>query len=137
MKPIALLSGLLLFGIPDCVYGAQPDSEPVVILYNDSTGTIDLNDIETQPRANRILYHMVNVVLPKEYGINIKMKPILWTRGLELIRAGLADGITDASYNDKRATYAVYPMKETDMVQLRFCKWLNISCTRLRIRKEI
>jgi polar amino acid transport system substrate-binding protein len=55
---------------------------------------------------------MINVVLPKTYGINIKMKPIMWTRGLELIKAGLADGIIDASYNDERAAYAVYPMKE-------------------------
>jgi polar amino acid transport system substrate-binding protein len=111
MKQIILLSCLLLFGIPDYASGWQPDSEPVVILYNDSTGTIDLNDIETQPRPNRIIYHMLNVVLPKEYGINIKLKPILWTRGLELIKTGLADGIADASYNDKRAAYAVYPMK--------------------------
>ena len=112
MKQIILLSCLLLFGIPDFASGGQPDSEPVVILYNDSTGTIDLNDRETQPRPNRIIYHMVNVVLPQEYGINIKFKPILWTRGLELIKTGLADAITDSSYNDDRAAYAVYPMKE-------------------------
>jgi polar amino acid transport system substrate-binding protein len=102
----------VLFGIPDFASGGQPDSGPVVILYNDSTGTIDLNDIGTQARPNRIIYHMVNVVLPQEYGVNIRFKPILWTRGLELIKTGLADGITDASYNDERAAYAVYPMKE-------------------------
>jgi len=111
MKQIVFLSCILLLIIPCFAYGAQPAPEPVVILFNDSTGTIDLNDIETQPQPNRILYHMMNVVLPKEYGINIKFKPILWTRGLELIKTGLADGITDASYNDERAAYAVYPMK--------------------------
>ena len=39
------------------------------------------------------------------------MTPIMWSRGLELIKAGLADGIINASYNDERAAYAVYPMK--------------------------
>lgn len=111
MKKLILILYILLFGIAGVVNGGQPDSDPVVILYNDSTGTIDLNDIETQARPNRIVYHMVNIVLPKVYGINIKMKPIMWTRGLELIKAGLADGIIDASYNDERAGYAVYPMK--------------------------
>lgn len=111
MKQIMLLLCFLLSGIPVFAYGEQPDSEAVVILYNDSTGTIDLNDVETQPRPNRIIYHMVNVVLPKKYGINIKFKPILWSRGLELIKTGLADGIIDASYNDERATYSVYPTK--------------------------
>ncbi len=56
MKQIFLLSCLLLFGIPDFASGGQHDSEPVVILYNDSTGTIDLNDIKTQLLPNRIYY---------------------------------------------------------------------------------
>jgi len=111
MKQIILFSCLLLFGIPDFASGGQPDSEPVVILYHNTGGTTDPDDIETQHKQVRIVFHMINVVLPKTYGINIKMKPIMWTRGLELIKAGLADGIIDASYNDERAAYAVYPMK--------------------------
>jgi hypothetical protein len=55
--------------------GNQPDSEPVVILYNNSTGTIDLKDIKTPFLPNRIIYHMMHVVLPKKYGINIELKP--------------------------------------------------------------
>ena len=112
MKQIILLSCLLLFGIPDFASGGQPDSAPVVILYHNTGGTTDPNDIETQYKQVRIVFHMINVVLPNKYGINIKMKPVMWTRGLELIKAGLADGIIDASYNDERAAYAVYPLKE-------------------------
>ena len=111
MKQLILLSCVLLSVIPDFAYGGQSDSEPAVILYHDGTGTINLNDVSTQPQANRIIYHTLNVVLPKKYGINIKLKPIMWSRGLELIKTGLADGIIGASYNDERAVYAVYPMK--------------------------
>jgi len=112
MKQVVLLTCLFLFAIPGFAYGGQPDSEPALILYHDGTGTINLSDISTQPRNNRIVYYMFNVVLPKVFGINIKFKPIMWSRGLELIKAGLADGIISASFTDERATYAVYPMKE-------------------------
>lgn len=111
MRKIIFLSCLLFFGFSGFANGAQHGSEPAVILYHDGTGSLDLNDSSTQPRVNRIIFHMLNVVLPKKYGINIKMKPIMWTRGLELIKAGFADGIINASYNDERAAYAVYPMK--------------------------
>lgn len=74
MKQIILLSCLLLFGIPDFSSGGQPDSDPVVILYHDTGGTVDLDDIETQNKSVRIVYHIINVVLPKTYGINTKMK---------------------------------------------------------------
>ena len=111
MKQLILLSCLNLCIIPGFAYGGQSDSEPAVILYHDGTGTIKLNDLSTQPKANRIVYHMLNVVLPEVYGINIKLKPIMWSRGLELIKASLADGIINASYNDERAAYAIYPMK--------------------------
>lgn len=37
--------------------------------------------------------------------------PVTWPRGLALIKTGLADGITDASYNAERAAFGVYPMK--------------------------
>lgn len=85
-------------------------SQPVIILYHDGTGTIDLNDVSTQAEGNRIIYHILHRVLPERYGIEIKMKPVVWSRGLELIEAGLADGIINASYNEERASYAVYPM---------------------------
>ena len=111
MKHLFVFFCLLLLVIPGVAFGGQADSEPVVILYTDSTGTINLDDIETIPKYNRISYHMFHVVLPKKYGINIKFKPIMWSRGLELVKAGQADGIIDASYNDERAVYAVYPMK--------------------------
>lgn len=110
MKKIVLLVCLVLLVIPDFVLGKQPASEPVVILYHDSTGTIDLNDIATQPEPKRIIFYMLNVVFPQKYGINVKLKPIVWERGLELIKSGLADGIINASYNKERAAYAVYPM---------------------------
>jgi len=52
MKHIVVLSCLLLFGIPFSAYGGQPDSEPVVILCHDGTGTINLDEIDTQPNQN-------------------------------------------------------------------------------------
>jgi len=72
---------LWLFGIPASIYGGQPDSEPVVILYNDSTGTIGLSDLKAQPLPNNIFYHMMHVILPKKYNINIELKPIMWVQG--------------------------------------------------------
>jgi polar amino acid transport system substrate-binding protein len=112
MKKRMLLLGMLLLIISGFAYGVQPNPDPVIILYSDGgTGKMSLSDISTQYPPNRIIYHMLNVVLPEKYGINIKLKPIMWSRGLKLIKTGLADGIINASYNDERATYAVYPMK--------------------------
>lgn len=111
IQKIVLLSCLVFLGIPDSACGRQPSPDPVVILYHDATGSIDLNDISTQPQPKRIIFHMLNVVFPQEFGIKVKLKPIMWTRGLELIKSGLADGIINASYNEERAAYAVYPTK--------------------------
>ena len=91
MKKLILLFYILLFGIPGVVSGEQPESEPVVILYHDTGGTTNPNDIDTQNKPVRIVFHMIHVVLPNKYGINIKMTPIKWTRGLELIKAGLTE----------------------------------------------
>jgi polar amino acid transport system substrate-binding protein len=88
------------------------DPEPVTILYHDGTGTLKLDDVSTQAAGNRIVFYILNVILPEQYGINIQLKPIMWTRGLELIKSGLADGIMNASYNEERASYAVYPLKD-------------------------
>jgi polar amino acid transport system substrate-binding protein len=106
------LSCLLLLAISGLASGSAPfNSEPVVILYHDDTGTTQVDDVSSQPRENRIVFHMLNVVLPNRYGINIKMMPVKWSRGLELIKAGFVDGMINASYNDERSAYAVYPMK--------------------------
>lgn|GEM_PF-2346949 len=94
------------------VFSAYSDTEPVTILYHDGTGNLKLDDPSTQAAGNRIIFHILNVVLPEQYGINIQLKPIIWTRGLELIESGLADGIMNASYNEERASYAVYPLKD-------------------------
>lgn len=85
-------------------------SQPVTILYHDGTGTIDLNDVSTQAESNRLIYYILHRALPERYGIDIKMKPVIWARGLELIESGVADGLMNASYNSERAAYAVYPM---------------------------
>ena len=45
MKHIVLLLCLWLFGVPVFAYVGQPDSESVVILYNDRTGIIELKPI--------------------------------------------------------------------------------------------
>ena len=75
MKQLILVSYLLLLVIPGLAYGVHPDSEPAVILYHDGFRNINLSDISTQPKPNRIIDHMFNIVLPKVYGINIKLKP--------------------------------------------------------------
>jgi hypothetical protein len=110
VRRVFLLSCLFLFGLSGLAHGTLPGSKPPIILYHDGTGTTLVDDVSTQPQVNRIIFHMLNVVLPKKYGINIKMEPIMWSRGLELIKAGLADGIINASYNEERTAYAVYPM---------------------------
>ncbi len=125
MKQIILLSCLLLFGIPDFASGGQPDSEPVVILYHDGTGTMRPNDPSTLAKEKRILFYMLNVVLPEVYGINIKLKSIMWSRGLEMIKVGLADGIIDASYTDDRAAFAVYPMKTGEPDPAKMLRVIN------------
>ena len=85
---------LVLLVIADFAFGNQPATAPVTILYHDGTGTIDLNNIETQPRANRKDYYMINVVLPKKYGIKIKSSD---ERNKEIFSSlnALADFITE------------------------------------------
>lgn len=50
--------------------------------------------------------------LAKKHNLQLKFQGVPWNRGLKMIEKGVADGLVDASYNDERAKYAVYPMKE-------------------------
>ncbi|MCP4353588.1 MAG: amino acid ABC transporter substrate-binding protein [Desulfobacterales bacterium] len=111
-KKLIILMTLLLI-LPSLATGEIPEQKPVVILYTDAENTINLDDLSTvSQKTNRIIHYMLKEVLPRKYGISIKLKPIQWSRGLELIKLGFADGIINASYNKDRATYAVYPMKD-------------------------
>lgn len=91
---------------------ASENNKEIVILYDDSQGTLDISDITSISPDSRMPYHTIGNVLPQKYGFNIRLKPIIWSRGLELLKTGMADGILDASYQDERAEYSVYPMKD-------------------------
>ncbi len=104
---------IFLLILPLLANGESADQQQIVILYSDADKKIDLNDLSTTPsKVNRIIYHMLHKVLPQKYKIPIKLKPVSWSRGLELIKQGSADGIINASYNEERAKFAVYPMKD-------------------------
>lgn len=88
---------------------AEPDkAEEVVILYDNPLGEIDLKELILNSPYHRSLY-VLGHILPEKYGINIKLEPIMWNRGLELLKVGFADGMIDLSYKPDRAEYAVYP----------------------------
>ncbi|MES9956410.1 MAG: transporter substrate-binding domain-containing protein [Sedimenticola sp.] len=53
--------------------------------------------------------------LAEKHDMQLKFKAVPWNRGLVMIEKGVADGIIDASYNVKRAQYAVYPMKNGEL----------------------
>ena len=113
MKTKKILIVLLLLILPVLANGEPSNQKPIVILYGDGEKTIDLNDLSTATiKTNHIIYHMLYKVLPQTYNIPIKLKPVSWSRGLDLIKLGFADGIINASYNEERAEYAVYPMKD-------------------------
>ena len=81
----------------------------------------------------RLLFHTLGNILPQKYGLNLRLEPIIWSRGLDLVKAGLADGIIDASYQDKRAKHAGYPMIQG---KLDTTKILRRSRYLLYINKE-
>lgn len=112
MKTKQMLMITLMLISPSLTMGESSNRKPVVILYTDAENKINLDDLSKVPqKTNRIIYHMLKEILPNKYGIPIKLKPIQWSRGLDLIKLGLADGIINASYNEDREKYAVYPMK--------------------------
>lgn len=45
-------------------------------------------------------------------GIDVHFEGAPWSRALELVKEGIADGLINASYKASRAEYAVYPLKE-------------------------
>ncbi|MCP4109833.1 MAG: hypothetical protein GY749_30665 [Desulfobacteraceae bacterium] len=113
MRTVTLLVVTLLLILPLSAKGESSGQKPALILYTDYKREINLNDLSTVIfKANRIIYHMLKNVLPQKYGIPIKLKPVQWSRGLDLIKMGFADGILNASYSEARTEYAVYPMKD-------------------------
>lgn len=88
---------------------AEPDKrKEVVILYDSPLGAINLKEPDLSSPYQRSL-HILGNILPEKYGFNIKLEPIMWNRGLELIKVGFADAIVDVSYKPDRAEYMVYP----------------------------
>jgi len=57
---------------------------------------------------------IVNMI--KEAGeknnIKVNFQGAPWSRALELLKDGIADGLINASYKESRAKFAVYPMKD-------------------------
>ncbi len=113
MKIKQIFIMIILLALPFGASGESANQKPILILYNNGEKTIDLNDLSTIPvKSNRIIYHMLQKVMPERYNIPLKLSAVSWSRGLELIEKGFADGIVNASYNEARAKYAVYPMKD-------------------------
>ncbi len=104
---------VLLLTLPLYANGKQTGKESIVILFSDGMKKMDLNDLSTvTSKPRRIVFHMLHNVIPQQCDLPIRLEPVSWSRGLELIKLGFADGIFGASYNEKRAKYAVYPMKD-------------------------
>lgn len=103
---------IILWVFPLGAMGEATNQKPILIVYSNGEKTIDLNDLSTIPvKSNRIIYYILQTVLPQKYNIPLKLSPVSWSRGLELVKKGVADGIVNASYNKERAQYAIYPMK--------------------------
>lgn len=47
----------------------------------------------------------------KQHNIEVHFEGAPWSRALELVKSGVADGLINASYKKSRAQFAVYPMK--------------------------
>ena len=45
------------------------------------------------------------------HNIEVNFEGAPWTRALQLVKSGQADGVINASYKEERAVFAVYPMK--------------------------
>lgn len=45
-------------------------------------------------------------------GIEVNFEGAPWSRALELVKVGAADGLINASYKESRAKFAVYPLKD-------------------------
>lgn len=78
-------------------------SSKINILYDEqSDGSIDSSSIW--------IIKMLNEAGDKN-SIEVKFEGAPWARALELLKAGVADGLINASYKKSRVKYAVYPFK--------------------------
>lgn len=77
---------------------------PVKLLYSLET------DGKISPSSEWIVEMIVEAGQQK--GLEVVFDGVQWSRGLELVQSGVADGIINASYKTDRAAFAVYPMKE-------------------------
>ena len=75
----------------------------LIILHSSSDG-------KTRPTYIPYINQLQKIA--EKNGIKIKFKPTLWKEALLMLEKGEADGVMFASYNDERAKYALYPMKD-------------------------
>lgn len=54
----------------------------------------------------------------KNIGVDVNFQGVSWSRGLELVSSGIADGIINASYKDERASFAVYPLDKNGSLDI-------------------
>ncbi len=73
-----------------------------------------LYDVDNEGKMDKSTEWIVEMVREagKTHGIDVKFEGVVWSRGLDLVKQGLADGIINASYKTDRAEYAIYPMKD-------------------------
>jgi polar amino acid transport system substrate-binding protein len=69
----------------------------------------------------------------KTHNIKVNFEGAPWNRALELVKSGEADGLINASYNESRAKYAVYPLQNG---QPDISKSLQAPAYYLYTRKE-
>ena len=78
---------------------------------------------------------IVNIIKEagKNLDIEVNFEGVPWSRALQLIKFGIADGLINASYKKSRAKYAVYPLKNG---QPDISKSLQTPSYYLYVRKD-
>ena len=78
-------------------------AQKINLLYDtQSDGTIYPNSIW--------IVNMINEA-GKKHNIEVNFEGAPWSRALQLVQSGIADGVINASYKQSRAQFAVYPLK--------------------------
>jgi len=92
---------------------AAAEPKPIDIVYDTNENPPFTYGVGTDVDARRPGFIVELVRAAAEHsGIPITLTRVPWARGLELVRAGDADGIFMSSYTEERLSYGVYPMKD-------------------------
>ncbi|WP_189052373.1 substrate-binding periplasmic protein [Aliidongia dinghuensis] len=91
--------------------GAEP--KPIAIVYDTNENPPFTYGVGTDidPHKPGFIVELVRAAA-EHCGVAITLTRVPWARGLELVKAGDADGIFMSSYTEERLSYGVYPMKD-------------------------